>query len=222
MEKRRKRPSHYYPLFLDLQHRETVVVGGGQVAERKVKALLDCQARVKLISPKVTSGLRKLTRLKQIQWHRRTFRKGDLRGASLVFATTNDPKVNHRIASIARKRHQPVNVANLPGESNFLVPSVVRRGNLLIAISTSGHSPALARKIRRELEHAFGHEYSRFTEMLGKVRQALMARISNQSQRKRILNQLIQSEVLDLLRAHSVAEAKKRIQQITNLGKKYF
>jgi precorrin-2 dehydrogenase/sirohydrochlorin ferrochelatase len=222
MDKRRKQSSHYYPLFLDLQHRDVVVVGGGPVAERKVKALLDCHAQVKLISPKITPGLKRIVRKRQVQWHRRPFRKGDLRRASLVFATTDNLEVNHLITASARKSHKLVNVANLPGESNFLVPAVVRRGNLIIAVSTSGHSPALARKIRQELDRAFGHELSRFIEILGKIRQALMERIPHQGQRKRILDRLIHSEVLDLLRSGHLAQAKRRIREITGLEKTDF
>jgi len=222
MDKRLKQSSHYYPLFLDLQHRNVVVVGGGPVAERKVNALLSCHARVKLISPTITQGLKKIVRQGKVQWHPRPFRRADLRGAFLIFAATDDPKMNYLMTASARKGHQLVNVANLPGESNFLVPAVVRRGELLIAVSTSGYSPALAKKIRQELERSFGHEFSRFLEILGKVRKALMASIPHQSQRKKILNRLIYSEVLDLLRTGHLDSAKKRIQEITGLEKTDF
>ena len=222
MDKRHKQSPHYYPLLLHFQNRDVVVVGGGPVAERKVKALLDCHARVKLISPRITQGLKRIVRQGQVHWYSRPFRKSDLRGAFLIFAATDDPEVNHLIATSTKKGRKLINVANLPGESNFLVPAVVRRRNLIIAVSTSGHTPALARKIRQELERAFGHEFSRFIEILGKVRKALMASIPQQSQRKRILNRLIHSEVLDLLRSGHFATAKRRVQEITGLEKTDF
>lgn len=220
--KRKQAPVSYYPLLLDLRNKSVVVVGGGRVAERKIKTLLACQARVRLISPHITRGLEKLARQKRFKWQPRTFRHGDLGRALMVFAATNDPALNHRIAAQLKATPTLVNVANLPGESNFLVPAVVRRGKLLIAISTSGDSPALARKIRRELEQTFGQEFSTFIKTLGRVRKALMARIPSLNRRKRILNRLIQSEVLDLLRSGHLAAAKNRAREITGLKKKDF
>ncbi len=217
MGTKHKQTPPYYPLFLDLQDKNVLVVGGGQVAERKVKALLDCRAQVRLISPKITTGLKRMVRQGRLHWQPRPFRGGDLRGAFMVFAATDDPEVNHLIAAQAGKSHKLVNVANLPGESNFLVPAVVRRRGLLIAVSTSGQSPALAKWIRRKLERDLGKELSCFLELLGRVRQVLMVRVPTQAQRQRILNRLVRSNILDLLRSGRLALARKRIREITGL-----
>ncbi len=217
MGMKRKQNLTYYPLFLDLRDKNVVVVGGGRVAERKVKALLNCHARIRLISPRITPGLKKIVGLGKLKWRPRPFRGGDLRGAFLVFATTDDSEVNRLVAAQTKKRNTLVNAANLPEASSFLVPAVVRRGGLLIAVSTSGHSPALAKRIRQELGRAFGREFSGFLELLGRVRQALLARIPVQAQRQRILNRLVRSEILDLIRSGRLHLAKKRIRQITGL-----
>lgn len=187
------------------------------MAERKVKALLNCHARIRLISPRITPHLKKMVGLGKLKWQSRSFRGGDLRGAFLVLAATDDPELNRLIAARTKKSNQLVNIANLPEASSFLVPAVVRRGGLLIAVSTSGYSPALAKRIRQELGRAFGKEFSGFLELLGRVRQALLARIPTQAQRQRILNRLVRSEILDLIRSGRHHLARKRIQQITGL-----
>jgi precorrin-2 dehydrogenase/sirohydrochlorin ferrochelatase len=218
MGMKHKQPPAYYPLFLDLRNKKAVVVGGGRVAERKVKALLNCQARVRLISPKITPALKRRVDQGKLVWRPRSFRGGDLQGAFLVFAATDDPKLNRLIAAQAQKNHQLANVANLPLASSFLVPAVIRRGSLLIAISTSGFSPALAKKIRQELGLAFGREFSDFLNILGKVRLALSAEMPVQARRQKILSRLVRSEVLDLIRSGHPHLARKRIRQITGLA----
>lgn len=211
-----KRPK-YYPLFLNIQGRSVLVVGGGRVAERKLKVLLDCGAKIRIISPEITTGLKKLVSQKRLVWRPRRFRLNDLRGAFLVYAATDDPQVNQLILTHAKRCRIPINVANLPGRSDFFVPAMVRRGDLLIAISTSGHSPALAKRIRRELDRTFGREFARFVRLLGRVRKILARRVSNETQRRRILNRIVQSEVLDLLRSGRTDLAKKRTEKIIGL-----
>ncbi len=217
MGMKRKQNPAYYPLFLDLQDKNVVVVGGGRVAERKVKALLNCHAQIRLISPRITPGLKKMVSRGKLKWRSRAFRGGDQRGAFLVFAATDDPEVNRLIAAQTKKTRTLVNVVNLPEASSFLVPAVVRRGGLIIAVSTGGHSPALAKMIRQELGRAFGREFSDFLELMGKVRQALLVRIPIQARRQRILNRLVRSEILDLIRSGHLHRARKRIGQITGL-----
>ena len=214
---KKHKAAHYYPLLLDLRRKRVVVVGGGRVAERKVRTLLASSAQIRLISPKLTPGLRKILRQGRFQWCPRNFRGSDLRGTPLIFVTTDDQEVNPLIADRARKLNKLVNVADHPERSNFIVPAIVRRGDLLIAISTSGHSPALARRIRQELEKSFGREFSYFVEILGRIRKALIARIPQEGRRKRIFHQLVRSEILDLLRSGRFALAKRRAREIAGL-----
>ena len=150
-----------------------MVVGGGQVAFRKVRMLLDCGASVTVISPVLHPDLSELADKKSIQVIRRNFRLGDLKGAFIVIAATDAKETNRRVAKEAGRVGALVNVVDDPEPSDFIVPSVVRRGDLTIAISTGGMSPALARKIRTRLEDSFGEEYALLVSLVEEVRSTL-------------------------------------------------
>lgn len=136
----------YYPIFLDVEGMEVVIVGGGRVAARKAAGVAEAGARVRVIAPRVAAGLR------ADEVRRRKYRAGDLRGAVLAFAATDDRRVNHAVAREARRRGIPVNVADAREECTFIVPARVRRGEMQIAISTGGTSPRLAKQLRERLE----------------------------------------------------------------------
>jgi len=163
----------YYPIFLSIQGKNCVVIGGGNVALRKVKALLDCGAKVTLISPKPHPQIVKLSKGRAIHFIQRDYEKEDLEEAVIAFACTDVKKVNRKVAEDAKKVGVLVNVADDPGPSNFIIPSFFRRGNLTIAVSTAGVSPALARKIRMKLEKSFGKEYALLLSIIGEVRSAM-------------------------------------------------
>ncbi len=156
-----------YPIFLDLSGRRCVVVGGGEVASRKARKLLQARARVVVISPEIGAELESVA----VEIHRRPYREGDLEDAYLAFAATNSREVNAAVAREARGRGVPVNVADEPSEGDFALPSTLRRGRLQVAVSTGGASPTLARKIRGELEEAFGPEWAGIVEELDRARQ---------------------------------------------------
>src|SRR5512140_2814890 len=132
----------YYPVFLDLHERPCVVVGGGRVAERKALSLLAAGANVTVVSPSLTATLQELSSSGRITHRARTFDAADIADAVLAIAATGSPEVNAEIGRLCREKQVLVNVAAPPGESSFIVPSVVDRGALLIAVSTSGESPA--------------------------------------------------------------------------------
>jgi precorrin-2 dehydrogenase / sirohydrochlorin ferrochelatase len=155
-----------YPIFLNLDGKRCVVVGGGAVANRKARKLLQARAEVVAISPEVKPELGSVA----TEVHRRPYREGDLEGASLVFAATNRREVNAAVTREARGRGIPVNVADEPSEGDFALPSVLRRGQLQVAVSTGGASPTLARRVRNELESAFGSEWAGVVEALGRAR----------------------------------------------------
>jgi precorrin-2 dehydrogenase/sirohydrochlorin ferrochelatase len=186
-----------YPVFLNLEGKRCLVVGGGNVAERKVKALLKSGTQVTILSPTVTVGLRKLVRSGGLEHLRREYVKGDLRGFYLVIAATDDLDTNRRIVRDARGKNLLLNVVDQPELCNFFVPAVAERGDLKIAISTGGKSPALARKIRKELQKTFGGEYTSFLKLLGVLRTELKRRYPRDARkRKAILNRLVYSDVL--------------------------
>ncbi|HYS15429.1 MAG TPA: bifunctional precorrin-2 dehydrogenase/sirohydrochlorin ferrochelatase [Candidatus Binatia bacterium] len=165
----------YFPAFLDLRGRRCLVVGGGAVGERKVRALLECGARVTVVSPAVTPGLAALVASGRIVNRARSFRGSDLRGCALAVATTGDPFVDAAVAEMARRWRVLVNVVDRPEQCDFILPSVLRRGELQIAVSTGGRSPALAREIRRRLEKLFGPEYAELIARVGHERRRARA-----------------------------------------------
>ncbi len=164
----------YYPVSLNIRGRKCLVIGGGQVAARKVKGLLEHGAAVEVISPELCPELADLTGNGEITARTREYRTGDLEGVFMAIIATDDSRVNREAAAEARKRAVLVNVVDNAEESDFIAPSHLRRGAISIAISTSGKSPALARKLRIRLEEEFGEEYARLASLLSAVRAEVM------------------------------------------------
>jgi siroheme synthase-like protein len=163
----------YYPLYLDLQGKKSLLVGGGNIALRKASTLLECGAKVTVVSPRICAGLSELSDAGRITVIPRSYREGDLAGASVAVIATSSRKTNALAAAEARKSKILVNVVDDPQLSDFIVPSILRRGNLAISISTGGMSPALARKIRTRLQKEFGPEYSKIALLVHQVRAEL-------------------------------------------------
>ena len=153
-------------MFMDLSGRRCVVVGGGSVANRKARKLLQARAEVVVISPKILPELESVA----VDIKRRPYEPGDLSGAYLAFTATDSRKVNAAVAREANERGIPVNVADQPSEGDFALPSTLRRGGLQVAVSTGGASPTLARRIRAELEKTFGPEWAGIVEEYGRTR----------------------------------------------------
>ena len=173
MKSKQIKPPILYPIFLNIQGKRCVVIGAGKVALRKVKMLLDCVARVSVISPKPHLEIVRLSKEKRIQLIQRGYKPRDLKKSAIVIACTDVKEVNRKVADEARRTGLLVNVADDPELSNFIIPSFFRRGNLTVSVSTSGKSPALARKIRMKLEKSFGKEYASLLSLVGEVRSAL-------------------------------------------------
>jgi precorrin-2 dehydrogenase / sirohydrochlorin ferrochelatase len=157
-----------YPIFLDLSGRRCVVVGGGEVACRKARKLLQARAEVVVISPEVRPELESVA----AEVHRRPYEEGDLEGAYLAFAATDAREVNAAVAKEAKEGGIPVNVADRPSDGDFALPSTLRRGRLQVAVSTGGASPTLARGIKGELEEVFGPEWAGVVEELHAARRS--------------------------------------------------
>jgi precorrin-2 dehydrogenase/sirohydrochlorin ferrochelatase len=198
----------YYPAFIDLRNKPAVVIGGGSVAERKVRSLVDAGAHVRVISPDITKGLAKLRDRGILKHTRRTYRKGDLKKAFIVIAGTSSPLVNKKIADEAECL---INVIDLPSEGNYIVPSLVRQGALSIAISTEGASPAISKAIRKEIEGLYGKEYGRYLKFVETVRQTALVDIKNSRKKKRFLNFLASEKNLSRLREKGYDEVTGEI-----------
>lgn len=167
--------TNYFPVFLDLKDKLCLVIGGGKVAERKVENLLKAGARVRVISPEVTHILKRLAEESKIEWEKRMYKEGDLDSVWLVIAATNDPETQRKIYKEAEEKRIFCNVVDVPEFCSFIVPSVVRRGPLTIAISTSGVSPAVAKRIRENLEELIGEEYVSYLELMENLRKQILS-----------------------------------------------
>jgi len=208
----------YFPVFLDLKEKLCIVVGGGSVAERKVKNLLKAGARVKVISPDLTLPLSRLRDERKIACLSRSYRKGDLKGALLAIAATDDRKINERVFREAAESRIPVNVVDDPAHSSFIVPSIVQKKDLLVAISTSGRSPALARLLRQKLEKEIGPEYLQFLQLMGKVRKKVIGLGFGQRQNQRIFRRLVREDLLPLIKEKKGRELDRRLGRVLGPG----
>lgn len=206
-----------YPISLNIENKLCLVVGGGNVAERKVHSLLECDARVKVVSPAITDGLCELAGAGRIEHRCGEYGPEDLDGVFLVIGATDSDQVNGKVAADCFKRGLLVNVVDDPPNGNFFVPAVVRRGSLQIAISTDGKSPLLARRIREELEQMFGAEYAPLVELLGEIREEAVRSVPDED-RKKLLAGLVDRQTMSLLKERKFDRAKERILSAYHSG----
>lgn len=199
----------YYPVFLRLTGRLAVVIGGGSVAERKVKTLVRHGAQVLVVSPEVTSEIELLEDECDVTIERRGYVRGDLENAFVVVCATDVPEVNQAVFEEAEDRGCLVNVVDVPELCNFIVPSVVRRGPLQIAISTSGAAPAVAKRVRRRLAAEFGDEWEVYVTLMGDVRGLVMERVPDPAERKRMFESMADSDVLDRIASGKAPSAEE-------------
>ena len=186
-----------YPMMVDLTGRRCLVVGGGTVAERKVTRLAECGADVEVVSPATTSRLTALAATGVVRVRRRPVRPSDLSGAFLVVVATDDRQINREMAERVCGAGGLVNVADDPEACSFLVPSVLRRGDLTIAISTGGGSPALAKKLRQRLEQTIGPEYEAFLAALRLLRERARRAIADPKARQAVYRRAVESDLFE-------------------------
>lgn len=171
----------YYPIFAEMTGRPCIIIGGGSVAERKAEGLLRVKANVTVVSPSLTELLASLVKQEKIRHIAREYCKGDLAGFGLVFVATDDPGVNAAVYREGQERGVWVNAADDPAHCDFILPSTLRRGDLVVAVATGGASPALSRAIREELEAYFTEDYGTLAEIVGEVRRELTGRSTSPS-----------------------------------------
>jgi len=208
----------YYPLCLDISGKRCVVIGGGNVAERKVERLLACGARVEVVGKALTPVLAAWKGEGRIIHREADFEESHLSGAFLVIGATDDETVNGRIAENARARGIPVNIVDDPARCDFILPSVVERGDLLISVSTGGKSPALARKVREELEEAYGAEYAVLLEILGELREKVIAAGHSSAENRERFAAVVRSEILDDIRRKDWTKVSEMICRLTGVA----
>ncbi|WP_379159755.1 bifunctional precorrin-2 dehydrogenase/sirohydrochlorin ferrochelatase [Paenibacillus sp. sgz5001063] len=199
----------YFPVMLDLQDQRVVVIGGGAVAERKVGALMEAGAAVVLVSPSLTRPLAALAEAGRLRWNSRPYAPGDIQGAVLVYAASNDAAVNEAVALEARSLGLPVNVASRAEAGSFITPGVLRRGRLTVAVSTSGAGPSAAAKITEQLAEILGEEYEPYLDWLHSLRTEIKRRELPPDQRGRLLRRLGDVDVLNEMRQGTFIEWSK-------------
>lgn len=204
----------FYPLFLDLQGRRVLVVGGGAVAERKVESLLAAGAVVILVAPDIAASLTELANSNAIELRQRKFLESDLDDTLLVISATDDPAAQEQIATAARSRNILVNTVDQPRLCDFIVPAIVRNGDVVVAISTSGRSPALAAALRVKLETVITDDAARAARILGEIRNEVHSRFPDPDRRKQVFESIVASGILDWIGEYDDAAALDRVRGI--------
>lgn len=199
--------SHYYPIYVELQNKPVLVVGGGKVAYRKVKTLVEHGAIVRIVSPKLDPELKELVDDVHCFWKEKEYSSDDLQDEVLVFSCTEIEDVNKTVARNAMEAFRLINVVDDPDKCSFIVPSILERGDLSIAVSTGGSSPIVARQIRADLEEHYGDAYKDYLLLLKSWRKEVKAQLTA-SQKERFWNRATDGEVLQLLKNGQQEDAK--------------
>ncbi|CAB1066123.1 Siroheme synthase / Precorrin-2 oxidase (EC [Olavius sp. associated proteobacterium Delta 1] len=211
----------YYPIHLDIQNRNCLVVGGGGVGSRKVTTLLKCGARVTVVSPEISERLQKLADSAPLTLKPRPYRTEDLSGMFLVIGASDDETLNRQISSDAERRNILCNIADRPEKCNFILPSIVRRDDLVITISTSGRSPALAKNLRKKLESQFGEEYGVFLQLMGAIRNKLLSQAHEPEAHKPLFEQLIESDLMTMIQEAKTEDINALLFKILGAGYRF-
>lgn len=204
----------FFPIYLNLNGNRVVVVGGGEVAERKVASLSGTGATIVVISPTLTPPLLALAQSNVIEWKKRRFAIGDSSGATLVLSATNDPAISHEVWEEARNAGILVNTADQPALCDFIMPAVVRRGELALAISTGGASPALAATLREKLTEILGPEYEDLLQILSRARPEIQRRFQDERDRKALHYRILESNLIGLLKRQDRENAERLLREI--------
>jgi precorrin-2 dehydrogenase/sirohydrochlorin ferrochelatase len=208
----------YYPIFMDIKNKNCLVVGGGNVGRRKAATLEKCQANVTVVS-RIFSHENDSIETTSIVFKKKEYEKEDIKGMFFVFAATADAELNQAIKNDTAKMDILCNIADSPEKSDFILPSIVDRGDLSIAISTSGSSPAMAKKIREDLEHCFGFEYAHFLTLMANIRKKLLLSERDPDGHKQIFQTLIEKGVLKLIKDKNVKKINSILYDV--LGERY-
>lgn len=208
----------YYPIYLDVQNRNCLVVGGGSVGARKVSTLLDCGASVTVVSPRINAKLNELSTKATLIIKKKPFQFSDLKDKFLVIGATDNQELNQQIHTEAERLGILCNIADQPEACNFILPSIVKKGDLVIAISTSGKSPAFAKKLRKDFEKQFGNEYAAFLEVMGAIRKKLMVKDHKPEVHKPLFEQLINKGLVEMIKDRRNKDINLLLHEILGEG----
>jgi precorrin-2 dehydrogenase/sirohydrochlorin ferrochelatase len=203
--------SEFYPIYLNVKGKKCVIIGGGKVAYRKACSLREAGAETVVVSPEFCP---EITDEEGLSLVKETYNERFLDGALLVIASTDNEAINQKVALDAGKRNIIVNVVDYPDLCSFIVPSTIKRGALCISISTGGASPAVAKRIREELEGIFGVEYEGYLELLNKMRDVAMSDVKDKVKRRKILQRLAGKDILEFVKNKGVKDAETKMREI--------
>jgi siroheme synthase-like protein len=201
----------YYPIYIDIEGRDVVIIGGGDVCARKAETMMKYGARVTVVAPEFTGEIEGWAREGCLALKRKKYDVSDVEGANIVIASTDDTSVNEQIAADCRARRIPVNVVDVTPLCEFIVPAIIESGSIQIAVSTGGRSPALARTLKEDLQKFVGPEYAEVNDVLGTLREGAKRVLPTDVDRKRFFDGIIAEGILDLLRAGKRREAYETI-----------
>ena len=207
-----------YAMNLEMKGRRCVVIGGGPVALRKARSLVRAEAEVTVVAPEAVLDLASLAMAGRVHWERRGYEARDLDGAFLVVCATDDAEVNARAAAEARARGVLVNAPAKPALSDFTVPASFSRGHLLITISTDGGSPALSRALRKQLETLYPKAFGDWLEIVSSLRETMKKELATARDREHFWRQALSPDVLELVRAGRIEEAKEQVIHAAHLS----
>ena len=203
-----------YPVSLDIDDKLCLVVGGGQVAARKVRGLLAAGARVRVISPALHVRMEVLLAEEGVEWQRKAFAAEDVEGAFLVFAATDRPEVQAAVLAAARSHNLLINMADNPVACDFQVPAVLRRGELSISIATNGTTPAVAALVRRHLETMIGEEYEQLTTLVGALREEILNLAPSDAQKKILFQKILPDDIVLWLRERQWTKVQQHLEEV--------
>lgn len=202
----------FYPIFINIKDKPVLVVGGGSIACRKVQTLLEFGAFVRIVSPQVIPELRQLINEGNCQWRKKVYAKEDIEDAVLVFSCTEKEEINAQVALDAEAENRLINVADDPQKCSFIVPSIMRRGDLSIAVSTGGSSPMAARIIREELEEIYGDEIKVYLDLLRNWRERVKTNLPAEK-RRQFWEKATEGQVLALIKKGQMQQAEEVMEK---------
>ena len=202
----------YYPIYIDIEDRSVVIIGGGNVCARKAETMMKYGARVTIVSPEFTDEIEGWAAEGCLKLQRKQYEDADLEGANLVIASTDDQRVNEQVAADCRRRRIPVNVVDVTPLCEFIVPAIIESGSIQIAVSTGGKSPAIARTLKEDLQRMIGPEYAEVNDVLATLRDGAKATLPTDVDRKRFFDGIIGRGILEMLRNGRRREAYEAIR----------
>jgi len=206
---------NFYPISLNLKNKKVLVVGGGHVALRKIDTLLESGAMVTVVAPNIEKGIKRKKRIKRIC---RNFKSSDVDGFYMVIGATSDKSLNKKVSQAGREKNKLVNIVDNQALCDFIAPAVIRRGDFVISVSTSGDAPFFTKHLAARLRKIYGKEYTLYIKLLSQARKKVISRIKEHKKRQKLFNKMLAPSIVNMIKSGKPALAKKKLNEIINKG----